>query len=133
MTDMRAELLAEIGRREEIARASNRQNPSPWTLDATGADYIRDATREMAVSSKCWETDRHILANDPSTVLRQLAGVRAVVKMHERDPGIVSNDDGFCRLCLTTARYAPAFLDQEPYPCPTISALYDAFCGGGDD
>lgn len=113
-TDMRAELLAEVARRERLA--------SRAAADLRASTYSSTAEAMFA------------LDNLPPAVLRQLAGVRAVVEMHSttHDP----NPDGvfWCNVCVGEASdiifEAPP---PEPWPCPTIRALYDAYCGGPDD
>lgn len=81
MTDLITRLLEAIGETERLAREAS---PGPWRAyrDSRGACVVFGDEQRVVVDTYASHDERHILRNDPPTVLRRCAADR---KLIERD------------------------------------------------
>lgn len=136
MSDPRAELVAELDRLQALAESAT---PGPWVVEVSpfyiiAPDVNHDVTTDQFIRG---EDKHHIVAHDPASTLRRIAGVREVVEEHYATgaicpvcPGEDSREQPgcphrprWCRLCDP---------QDSTWPCTTILALHAAFCGSTD-
>ncbi len=124
--DLKAELLAELDRLETLARHPDVQYTLPWRQgNVRGPGYDCELIYTHPDESGFIQADpegvaAHIASHDPSATLRRIAGIRAVVELHET----TGDRDHLCGQCRDVLG------DCETWPCPTILALHEGFCGG---
>lgn len=122
--DPRAALLAWCDETERIAREAT---PGPWqaltetALDGTWMGTERTCHKvrvdaENAAISDSAPTSVHIARHDPSSVLTQVAAIRAVVRLHKPYDG--DFDYTTCFLCGVA---------DGSWPCTTLLELADGF------
>lgn len=150
MTDKRAALSARLDEIEAVARATSSR---AWALDPKGLPHVIDAepathagweglhqaVAHLSMTRGHMQTEirnaAHIALNDPATVLRQVAGVRAAVG------ALALHTETACRQCggRDGGRGCPdircnvseCLLCGHRWPCEAssaLAALSDAYC-----
>lgn len=139
--DPRAALLAWCVRTELDARDAADGGEGEWMYDVTVEDEIG-----CTVADPYGDAGFHIARHDPSSVLAQVAAVRAVATMHDgNEAGLVSCEQAGCSLdgegdgcdshevpCCSECRRWTTDGDEGHalWPCPTMRALADGFTPG---
>lgn len=111
--DPRAALLAWCDETERIAREAT---SGPWESEISPS-YITAVTRDVCTDQFMRAEDRaHVVRHDPSSVLAQVAAIRAVVGLHRPYDG--DFDYATCFLCGVA---------DGSWPCTTLLELADGF------
>lgn len=124
MTDdrlLRAHVV--LDEREQLAAVASGLAGPAWKVLRDGVCQVGNLYSGWIIREGSYTTRAeaaHIAASDPATILREVAGWRALLNLHESSPFVIGGWP-FCYECSDSTTDS-----WRSWPCPTVEAVLTA-------